>query len=186
MVPFAGWEMSVQYGGIIDEHLTVRNKVGLFDVSHMGIIFVATELNSVNLLQKLVPQDIGKLAVNKAQYCQFVNKNAGIIDDLIIYRLENKGNNPSFLLIVNSSRIEEDYSWMELNQKEGNFNAEIKNKSDKYALIAVQGPSAADLVQDIGLKDQPERFFIKSATLSGIQVYISRTGYTVKMALKSL
>ena len=179
LVPFAGWEMPVQYGSIIDEHLTVRNKVGLFDVSHMGEIFV-TGIQAINLLQKLVPQNIEKLKIGKAVYCQLVNKDAGIIDDLIIYRLTDKDTNPGFLLIVNASRINEDYDWIEFNRKNGNFNTEVKNESDKYALIAVQGPFSADLLQDLGIKkeDQPEKFSIKFDQLLDSHVYISRTGYT--------
>ena len=179
LVPFAGWEMPVQYGSVIDEHLTVRNKVGLFDVSHMGEIFVCGA-EAVNLLQKLVPQNISKLINGKAVYSQLVNKNAGIIDDLIIYRLEDKNNDPDFLLIVNASRVNEDYEWIEFNRKKFNFNAQVKNESEKYSLIAVQGPSSSLLLEDAGLKrdEQPEKFSIKIAELADSYVYISRTGYT--------
>ena len=178
LVPFAGWEMPIQYGSIIEEHLTVRNKVGLFDVSHMGEVFVYGP-EAIELLQKLVPQNIGKLAIEKAVYSQLINKNAGIIDDLIIYRLKDLDENPNFLLIVNASRVDEDYDWIEFNRKNGNYDVEVKNESYKYALIAVQGPLSQDLLEDIGIKeDLPEKFSIKQIDLIDIPVYISRTGYT--------
>ena len=179
IVPFAGWELPVQFSSIIDEHMTVRNNVGLFDVSHMGEIFIYG-IEAVELLEKLVPQSISKLAPGKAVYSQLTNKNAGIIDDLIIYKLEDKDNNPAFLLIVNASRINKDYNWIEFNRKTGNYNAEIINDSDNYSLIAVQGPSSCNLLEDLGLKqeNQPLRFSISKTNLGNVPVYISRTGYT--------
>lgn len=179
MVPFGGWEMPLQYGSIIDEHMTVRNKVGVFDVSHMGEFFVYG-LDAVEFLQKLVPQDISKLTVGKAVYSQLINQNGGIIDDLIIYRLENKDNIPNFLLIVNASRIEEDWNWIEFNKKNSKYNVEISNKSDELTMLAVQGPLAGDLVEDLGLSksEQPVRFSIKQSKLESFNVFISRTGYT--------
>jgi len=179
IVPFAGWEMPLQYGSIIDEHLTVRNKVGLFDVSHMGEIFVKGR-EALDFLQKLVPQDISKLFPGKAVYCQLINKTAGIIDDLIIYRLENNEEYPGYLLIVNASRIEEDFDWIEFNKKDGSYEVEIDNQSENTALLSVQGPYASDLVQDMGLQksEQPAKFTIKSACLDSFDVLVSRTGYT--------
>ncbi|EKE03728.1 MAG: hypothetical protein ACD_20C00157G0005 [uncultured bacterium] len=179
MVPFGGWEMPLQYGSIIDEHLTVRNYAGLFDVSHMGEFFISgTE--TINFLQKLVPQNIAKLAVGKAVYSQLINQNGGIIDDLIIYRLEDKDSNPNFLLIVNASRIENDLNWIEFNKKNGQFEVEIENKSDELAMIALQGPLATEIIQELGLskEDQPTRFSIKETKLNSFKVLISHTGYT--------
>lgn len=179
MVPFAGWEMPLQYGSIIEEHQTVRNKVGVFDVSHMGEIFVRGQ-EALDFLQKLVPQDISKLFTGKAVYCQLINKSAGIIDDLIIYKLEDIEEYQNYLLIVNASRIEEDLDWIEFNKKDGNYDVEIDNQSDNMTLLSVQGPLASDLVQDLGLeKDaQPIKFTIKQARLDSLDVLISRTGYT--------
>ncbi|MDD3014189.1 MAG: glycine cleavage system aminomethyltransferase GcvT [Candidatus Gastranaerophilales bacterium] len=179
IVPFAGWEMPLQYCSIIDEHLTVRNKVGLFDVSHMGEIFVKGR-EALDFLQKLVPQDISKLFPGKAVYCQLINKTAGIIDDLIIYRLEDSEGYSSYLLIVNASRIEEDFDWIEFNRKDGSYDVEIDNQSDNIALLSVQGPYSSDLIQDMGFQkvDQPVKFTIKSACLDSFDVLISRTGYT--------
>ncbi len=173
MIAFAGWEMPVQYSSIIDEHNTVREKVGLFDVSHMGEIFVSGP-DSLAYLQKLVPQNVAKLTDGKAIYCQLTNKTGGIIDDLIIYKLEDY----RYLLIVNASRIDEDLNWMVRNKL--GFEVLIENQSHNYSLLAVQGPNATDLIEKIGLPKikQPEFFTIKTAELFNINVYISRTGYT--------
>ena len=141
MVDFAGWEMPVQYQStIMDEHKTVREKVGLFDVSHMGEVFVSGR-DSLAFLQKLVPQNVSKLYDGKAIYCQLLNKSGGIIDDLIIYKLEEH----YYLLIVNASRIDEDLNWMVRNKL--GFDVEIDNQSHNYSLLAVQGPLAVDLVE---------------------------------------
>ncbi len=173
MVDFAGWEMPVQYSGIIEEHNTVRNNVGLFDVSHMGEIFV-TGQDSLMFLEKLVPQNVSKLVDGKAVYCQLTNKQGGIIDDLIIYKLEDH----RYLLIVNASRIDEDLNWLVRNKL--GFDVQIDNQSHNYSLLAVQGPKAKELIEKMGLPKhkQPEFFTIKTAELMNINVYISRTGYT--------
>lgn len=173
MVEFAGWMMPVSYSSIIDEHKTVREKVGLFDVSHMGEVFIKGE-DSLEFLNKLVPQDVSKLVDSKAVYCQLLNKEGGIIDDLIIYKLSDK----NYLLIVNASRIDEDLNWMVRNSL--GFNVSIDNQSHNYSLLAVQGPKAADLMDKMGLKHefQPEFFSIKRAELFNINLFVSRTGYT--------
>lgn len=173
-VPFAGWEMPVQYGNIIEEHLTVRNKAGLFDVSHMGQVFVSGK-DSLSFLQGLVPQDISKLVPEKAVYTQLTNENGGIIDDLIIYKLDN---NDKYLLIINASRIKEDTD--RLFSKKEKFDVLIDNQSDNLSMIALQGPLAADIVEASGLKkeNQPGRFFIKETELFGIKILLAATGYT--------
>ena len=107
MVDFAGWDMPVQYTSIIEEHNNVRNNAGLFDVSHMGEIFV-TGKDSLAYLQHLVPQDVAKLVDKKALYCQFTNEKGGIVDDLFVYKLEEN----RYLLVVNASRLDADYNWM--------------------------------------------------------------------------
>jgi len=173
IIEFAGWMMPVSYSSIIDEHKTVRENVGLFDVSHMGEVYV-TGSDSLAFLNKLVPQDVAKLTDSKAIYCQLLNKEGGIIDDLIIYKLENE----KYLIIVNASRIDEDLNWMVRNSL--GFNVSIENQSHNYSLLAVQGPKAADLMDKIGLKkeNQPEFFSIKRAELFNINLFVSRTGYT--------
>lgn len=173
MVEFAGWMMPVQYTSIIEEHKNVRENIGLFDVSHMGEFYV-TGKDALNLLNKLVPQDISKLTDSKAVYCQLLNKNGGIIDDLIIYKIKDE----KYFIIVNASRIEEDFSWIVKNSI--GMDVKIDNQSDNYSLLAIQGPKASDLIEKMGLKkeDQPEFFSIKDAKLFNIKVSVSRTGYT--------
>ena len=173
MIEFAGWMMPVQYSSIIDEHKTVRENVGLFDVSHMGEVYVSGA-DSLDFLNKLVPQDVSRLTDSKAIYCQLLNKQGGIIDDLIIYKLENE----KYLLIVNASRIDEDLNWMVRNSL--GFNVSIENQSHNYSLLAIQGPKSADLMDKMGLKkeNQPEFFSIKRAELYNINLFVSRTGYT--------
>lgn len=173
MIEFAGWMMPVSYSSIIDEHKTVRENVGLFDVSHMGEVYVSGK-DSLAFLNKLVPQDVSRLTDNKAIYCQLLNKSGGIIDDLIIYKIENE----KYLLIVNASRIDEDLNWMVRNSL--GFDVSIDNQSHNYSLLAVQGPKASDLMDKMGLKkeNQPEFFSIKRAELFNINLFVSRTGYT--------
>lgn len=173
MVEFAGWMMPVSYSSIIEEHKAVRGDIGLFDVSHMGEVFV-TGSDSLTFLNKLVPQDVSKLTISKAIYCQLLNKNGGIIDDLIIYKIENE----KYLLIVNASRIDEDLNWMVRNSL--GLDVSIDNQSHNFSLLAIQGPKASDLMEKMGLKkeDQPEFFSIKRAELYNINLFVSRTGYT--------
>ena len=171
MVDFAGWEMPVQYTSIIEEHKTVRENVGLFDVSHMGEVFVSGK-ESVEFLNKIVPQDISKLNYEKAVYCQLTNKNGGLIDDLIIYKLGIL----EYLVICNASRIDEDLNWMVRNSK--GFDVKIDNQSHNYSLLAVQGPKADGLMRKLGMTNQQESFTIKPDKVGGIKVLVSRTGYT--------
>lgn len=171
MVDFAGWHMPVQYTSIIEEHKTVRESVGLFDVSHMGEVIVEGE-DALPYLNKIVPQEISKLVDRKAVYCQMTNKQGGIIDDLIIYKLQDK----KYLIIVNASRIDEDLNWMVRNKL--GFNVNIVNESHNYSLLAVQGPKAVALINKMGVTDLPPFFSIKRAELFNINLWISRTGYT--------
>ncbi len=173
IVPFAGWDMPVQYSGIIDEHNTVRSALGLFDVSHMGEVFV-TGYGALDFLQSIVPQDVSKLTDTRAVYCQLTNKKGGIIDDLIIYKLKDN----HYLLIVNASRIDVDVNWITLNSL--NYDVKIENASHNYSLLALQGPNASALIAKLGcVRDaQPEYFSIKPAKIAGIDLMLSRTGYT--------
>lgn len=171
MVDFAGWDMPVQYSSIIEEHKTVRENVGLFDVSHMGEMIVQGK-DALPYLNKLVPQEISRLVDLKAVYCQLTNKNGGIIDDLIIYKLEDN----KYLIIANASRIDEDLNWMVRNKI--GFDVEIINESHNYSLLAVQGPKACDLIKSLGVDELPTFFSIKRGELFNINLWISRTGYT--------
>lgn len=173
MIEFAGWMMPVQYSSIISEHKTVRENVGLFDVSHMGEVYVSGK-DSLAFLNKLVPQDVSKLTLSKAVYCQLLNLEGGIIDDLIIYKLADE----KYLIIVNASRIDDDLNWMVRNSL--GFEVSIENQSHNYSLLAIQGPKATDLMVKMGLakEKQPEFFSIKRTELYNINLYVSRTGYT--------
>ena len=173
MVEFAGWEMPVQYSSIIDEHKNVRENVGIFDVSHMGE-FIVEGKDALKYLQKLVPQDVKKLYNSKAVYCQLTNKQGGIIDDLIIYKIHDE----KYFIIVNAARIDEDLNWMKNEQKE--YDVKIENISDNYSLFAIQGPKAFLLMEKMGMKkeEQPEFFSIKKYTINNIDLQVSRTGYT--------
>ena len=171
MVDFAGWSMPVQYSSIIEEHKTVREKAGLFDVSHMGEVFVSGK-DAMEFLNSVVPQNISKLDYEKAVYCQLPNKNGGLIDDLIIYKLGIL----EYLVICNASRIDEDLNWLVRNSKD--FDVKIDNQSHNYSLLAVQGPLADKLLRKMGLTTQQESFTIKPAKIAGVKVLASRTGYT--------
>lgn len=171
MVDFAGWDMPVQYSSIIEEHKVVREAVGLFDVSHMGEVVVYGP-EALAFLQKLVPQDIKKLTDSKAVYCQLTNKQGGIVDDIIIYKIEDN----RYFIVANASRIDEDLNWMVRNK--AGFEVTIVNESHNYSLLAVQGPKACNLITSLGVEELPAFFSIKRAELFNINVWISRTGYT--------
>lgn len=172
MVDFAGWHMPVQYSSIIEEHKTVREAVGLFDVSHMGEVFI-TGKDATAFLNKIVPQDIKTLNYEKAVYCQLPNKNGGLIDDLIIYKLGIE----SYLVICNASRIDEDLNWIVRNKR--GMNVKIDNQSHNYSLLAIQGPRAIDLMRKMGYNIPNQKSFtIKPAIIEGIKLLASRTGYT--------
>lgn len=171
MVDFAGWYMPVQYTSIIEEHNTVRNAVGVFDVSHMGEVFVEGR-DALKFLAKLVPQDLTTLANGKAIYCQLLNNTGGVIDDLIVYKLVDE----KYFIVHNASRIDEDVNWMSVNKK--GFDVEIRNESHNYSMLAIQGPKACELVHSLGVKELPPFFAIKEDFILGKKAFVSRTGYT--------
>lgn len=171
MVDFAGWHMPVQYTSIIEEHKNVRENIGLFDVSHMGEVFVVGK-DAVEFLNKIVPQDVSKLTDGKAVYCQLPNRQGGLIDDLIIYKLKEQ----TYLVICNASRVDEDINWMSINQR--GYDIHLDNQSHNLSLIAVQGPKAIDLMRKLGYTEDQESFTIIESHLLNIPMYISRTGYT--------
>ncbi|MES2445559.1 MAG: glycine cleavage system aminomethyltransferase GcvT [Bacteroidota bacterium] len=173
MVPFAGYNMPVQYEGINVEHATVRNAVGVFDVSHMGEFILKGE-NALDLIQRVTSNDASKLHDGKIQYSCLPNEEGGIVDDLLVYRIDEK----SYMLVVNASNIEKDWNWI---QKFNTANVEMHNISDKTSLLAVQGPKAADALQsltDIDLASM-EYYTFKKGKFAGIDnVLVSATGYT--------
>ena len=141
MVPFAGYEMPVQYDGVNVEHLAVRNSIGVFDVSHMGE-FLIEGPNALDLVQSVCSNDAARLAIGQAQYSCFPNSNGGIVDDLIVYRLEEA----AYLMVVNASNIEKDWNWIQSKNLE---NVKMKNLSDDYSLLAIQGPVAIQAMQPL-------------------------------------
>ncbi len=173
MVPFAGYTMPVQYVGINAEHETVRNAVGVFDVSHMGEFILKGE-KALDLIQVVSSNDASKLYDGKVQYACMPNDEGGIVDDLLIYRLDAQ----TYLLVVNASNIEKDWNWI---QKHNTFGVEMKDISDRTSLFAVQGPKASDALQalaDIDLAEM-EYYSFRKGTFAGIDnVLISATGYT--------
>lgn len=173
MVPFAGYNMPVQYEGVNIEHETVRNGVGVFDVSHMGE-FLITGPNALALIQKVCTNDASKLIDGKAQYSCLPNAEGGIVDDLIVYRL----NEEKYLLVVNASNIEKDWNWI---SSHNDVSAEMKNLSEDYSLLAIQGPKAAEAMQSLTSIDleNMKYYTFEVADFAGIEyVIISATGYT--------
>jgi aminomethyltransferase len=166
MVPFAGWEMPVQYAGVIPEHRAVRGDAGVFDVSHMGEIEVEGP-RAKELLQSLLSNDLDKLEPGKAQYTLLTNERGGIIDDLIVYELEPT----RFLMVVNASNREPAFSWVKEREIRG---SEVSDRSNDYALLAVQGPRS---LERLGL-EQGTPFTWEMGELDGVEVMVNRTGYT--------
>lgn len=173
MAEFAGYNMPIQYTGINDEHETVRKSVGVFDVSHMGE-FILKGTDALDLIQKVTSNDASKLADGKAQYSCLPNENGGIVDDLIVYRLDEK----AYMLVVNASNIEKDWNWI---SKFNNKGVEMHNISDKTSLLAIQGPKAIQTLQkltNVNLSEIPYYSFTKGKVAGADNVLISNTGYT--------
>ena len=173
MFDFAGYFMPVLYEGVNAEHLTVRENVGVFDVSHMGEVFVSGE-KALDFLQYITSNDVSKLKEGKVQYTYFPNTSGGIVDDLLVYKLADN----EFMLVVNASNLEKDLAWI---NKHNSFGCTIDNQSDNYSLFAVQGPNSIELLQQITQVNLSEikYYNFKIGTIAGIEnVILSRTGYT--------
>ncbi len=173
MVPFAGYNMPVQYEGITIEHETVRQAVGVFDVSHMGE-FLIEGPHALELIQKVSSNDASKLTIGKAQYSCLPNDDGGIVDDLIIYKVEEE----TYLLVVNASNIEKDWNWI---TSKNDVGATMRNLSEDYSLLAIQGPKAIEAMQSITSHDLSAIKFYNFVVgdFAGIEnVIISATGYT--------
>ena len=173
MIPFAGYLMPVQYEGVNAEHETVRNGVGVFDVSHMGE-FLIEGPNALDLIQSVSSNDASKLTVGKAQYSCLPNEQGGIVDDLIIYKIKEH----TYLLVVNASNIEKDWKWI---SSKNTMGAEMKNISEAYSLLAIQGPKAVEAMQSLSSVDLSSIAFYNFvvADFADIaHVIISATGYT--------
>lgn len=173
MVPFAGYEMPLQYSGLTDEHLNVRENLGVFDVSHMGEFFLKGE-KALDLVQKVTSNDASKLIDGKIQYSCLPNGKGGIVDDLLVYRV----NNEEYMLVVNASNIEKDWNWI---KSHNTFGVEMTNKSDEISLLAVQGPKAVEVLQKLTSVNLSEinYYSFVYGDFAGIEnILISATGYT--------
>ena len=175
MVEFAGFEMPIQYpNGIINEHKIVRNKVGVFDVSHMGEFEVRGN-DAMNFLQYLTVNDAAKLNYGEVQYSCMCYENGGIVDDFLVYNMDDH-----YMLVVNGANIDKDWEWV--NKIATKFNVELKNTSDDYNLLAVQGPMSRQTLQkltDVDISDANMPFYtFKKGSIANVNAIISRTGYT--------
>ena len=173
MVEFAGYYMPIQYEGVKAEHHTVRNEVGVFDVSHMGEVFVSGK-KAIDFLQYITTNDVSKLTPGKIQYTCLPNADGGIVDDFLLYMI---GEN-NYLLVVNASNMDKDLAWI---NKHNTFGCTINNQSDNYSLLAVQGPNSIELLQELTEINLSEikYYNFKIGSIAGIEnVILSRTGYT--------
>lgn len=173
MVPFAGYNMPVSYKGVNHEHEVVRNNVGVFDVSHMGE-FLISGPQALDLIQRVTSNDASKLIIGQAQYSCLPNNDNGIVDDLLVYRIKDD----AYLLVVNASNIDKDFEWI---SQHNTNNAELRNLSDNYALLAIQGPKAVEAMQSLTSIDLAaiKYYHFEVADFAGIDhVIISATGYT--------
>ena len=174
MAEFAGFNMPISYSGINDEHNSVRKNAGIFDVSHMGEFIIKGD-KSLDLIQRITTNDASKLIAGKAQYSCFTNEAGGIIDDLIVYCIEEK---KVYMLVVNASNIDKDWNWIKEKNKDG---AELHNISDRTCLLAIQGPNATKILQpltDLDIMNMKYYTFVKGAFAGVDNVIISATGYT--------
>jgi aminomethyltransferase len=173
LVPFAGWEMPVQYAGVRQEHLAVREAAGVFDVSHMGQVETSGP-GAEAFLQRLLSNDLTKLAAGGAQYSLLCREDAGVLDDLFTYRLPGDG--PRFLTVTNASNHERDRAW--LARHAGGFDVEVADVADRFAMLAVQGPEARAAVERIAAGELPARMRSASVAIAGVDCLVCGTGYT--------
>lgn len=173
MIEFSGWEMPVEYRGIIEEHLAVRTRAGLFDVSHMGEIFIDGP-DALAFVQHLTPNDASRLAIDQVQYSALTTPRGTFVDDLLVYHLGPE----QFLLVVNAANVDKDFSWIE--GRRAGFSVEVRNASDAYSQLALQGPQAEAILQP--LTDIPlaglRSFWSARGRVAGVEALVSRTGYT--------
>ncbi len=171
MVEFAGYEMPIQYNSIIAEHKAVRESVGVFDVSHMGEIIIKGE-NALSFIQHITVNNAANLQIGKVQYSAMCYENGGIVDDLLVYKIDDF----EYMLVVNGANKEKDYEWM---IKNNSFNTEIIDESDDYSLLAVQGPNSRRVIEKVFNKEiDIEYYNFVKAELFGKEIIVSRTGYT--------
>jgi aminomethyltransferase len=173
LVEFAGWEMPIQYEGVRQEHMAVRERAGVFDVSHMGEIETGGP-QALELLQRLLSNDVAKVAIGGAQYSVLCREDGGVLDDLFTYRLEAD----RFLTVTNASNHAQDLDWFRAHAKDDFPGAQVTDRIDDYAMLAVQGPLARELVQAISDAPLPARMTVAARRLSGAEVLVCGTGYT--------
>lgn len=174
VIEFGGWMMPVQYTGIIEEHRAVRQAAGLFDVSHMGEVYIAGP-EAEKFINQLITNDVTKIAVNQVMYSPMCYENGGVVDDLLVYRLAET----EYLLVINAGNIDKDYEWM-LKYAEG-YNVKVENRSDMTAEVALQGPQAEAILQKVteaDLSSLKYYWLMQDVKISGINCLLSRTGYT--------
>jgi len=171
LVPFAGWEMPVQYAGIREEHIAVRTGVGLFDVSHMGQV-VTRGPDALRFLQRMLSNDVRKLPEGGAQYSVLCRENGGVLDDLFTYRLADC----EYLTVTNASNHEKDLSWLQAHA--GEYNVDVLDRAADFAMLAVQGPDARPLVQKLTDGSLPSRFHTCLRPVAGVPMLVCGTGYT--------
>jgi aminomethyltransferase len=175
MVEFGGWDMPVEYSGIVDEHMAVRTRAGVFDVSHMGEIEIAGA-DALSAVQHITSNDAARLADNQIQYSALTTPQGGFVDDVLTYRLSGE----HFMLVVNAGNIMKDFHWVAERVKEAGGDAAAVNTSSRYALIAIQGPAAKDILQSLTAVDLAsiKYYWFATGEVAGVRVTISRTGYT--------
>ncbi|MCX7798320.1 MAG: glycine cleavage system aminomethyltransferase GcvT [Melioribacter sp.] len=171
LIEFAGFEMPIQYSSIIAEHKAVRNSVAVFDVSHMGEIFIRGK-NAFDFVQYVTINDASTLTIGRVQYSAMCYPHGGIVDDLLVYKLDDQ----EYMFVVNAVNKEKDFSWLKQNN---NFNVEIVDESDEYSLLAIQGPKSKEVIQKICDRELDlEYYHFFNAKIAGIDMIVSRTGYT--------
>lgn len=170
MVEYAGYELPVQYSGIVDEHLAVRSKAGIFDVSHMGEILVQNE-NALNLVNYIICNDVTNLGIGRIRYSPMLNDDGGIVDDILIYHLDEN----EYLLVVNAANQDKDYEWI---VKHNKFNADVTNISSKISQIAIQGPNSESILKSMNIELPIKYYSFIFSNIEDSKVLISRTGYT--------
>ena len=173
MVDFFGWEMPIEYSGIVNEHMAVRKKAGLFDVSHMGEILIKGP-QALDFVQYLTPNNASKLDSNRAQYSAMTTPQGTFVDDLLVYCLEED----TYLLVVNAANTDKDYDWVMAHKDK--FDVTVENQSDEYTQLALQGPSALEILKPLTSLELEEMkpFRVRYGEVAGVESIISRTGYT--------
>jgi aminomethyltransferase len=173
MIDFFGWEMPVEYSGIIDEHMAVRTSAGLFDVSHMGEILISGK-QALDFIQYLTPNNVARLTPNRAQYTALTTPRGTFVDDMLVYCL----NEERYLLVVNAANSDKDYQWV-IDHEEG-FDVTVENQSDSYTQLALQGPKALEILQPLtGIElTEMKPFHVARGSVADIGALVSRTGYT--------